>query len=96
MLQSVNIQLPDNIVLILDELSENGDSSEDKLSQRSTLITVALQHYSHFLQKNELRDRIRAGAIHHAERDRQISEEWFALEEEVYQETWKSIRRNHD
>lgn len=33
MLQSVNIQLPDNIVLILDELSENGDSSEDKLSQ---------------------------------------------------------------
>ena len=41
MLQSVNIQIPDNIVLILDELSENGDSSEDKLSQRSTLITVS-------------------------------------------------------
>jgi len=61
MLQSVNIQLPDNIVLILDELSENGDSSEDKLSQRSTLITVALQYYSQFLQKNELRDRIKAG-----------------------------------
>ena len=51
MLQSVNIQLPDNIVLILDELPENGDSSEDKLSQRSTLITLALQHYSQFLQK---------------------------------------------
>ena len=63
MLQSVNIQLPDNIILMLDELSENGDSSEDKLSQRSTLITVALQQYSQFLQENELRDRIKAGAI---------------------------------
>jgi len=83
MLQSVNIQLPDNIVLVLDELSENGDSSEDKLSQRSTLITMALQHYSQFLQKNELCDRIKAGAIHHAERDRQLSETWFALEDEL-------------
>ena len=87
MLQSVNIQLPDNIVLILDELSENGDSSEDKLGQRSTLITVALQHYSQFLQKNELRERIKAGAINRGERDRPLSEEWFSLEEKVCQET---------
>ena len=44
---------------------------------------MALQHYSQFLQKNELRDRIKAGAIHHAERDRQLSETWFALEDEL-------------
>ena len=86
MLQSVNIQIPDTIVQMLDELAERDNSSEDRVSQRSTLITVALQHYSEFLQKNELRDRIKAGAMYHAERDRQLSEEWFALEEEVCQD----------
>ncbi len=59
-------------------------------------VNTQIPDNSQPLQKNELRKRIKAGAIHHAERDRQFSEEWFALEEEVCQETWKSIRRNHD
>ena len=83
MLQSVNIQIPDDMVQMLDELSERGDSPEERLYQRSTLITVALQHYSQFLQKSELRERIKAGAIHRADRDRPLSEEWFSLEDEL-------------
>ena len=83
MLQSVNIQIPDDMVQMLDELSQRGDSPEDRLSQRSTLITVALHHYSEFLQKSELREQVKAGVTHRAERDRQLSEEWFSLEDEL-------------
>ncbi len=67
MLQSVNLQLSDEIVKMLDELSERGD--------RSTLIAIALQHYSQLIQKTDLREQIKAGAIHRATRDQQLVEE---------------------
>jgi CopG family transcriptional regulator / antitoxin EndoAI len=68
MLQSINIQLPDEIVNMLDELSECGD--------RSTVITVALQHYHKLVQTNDLREQIKVGAINRANRDQQLVEEW--------------------
>jgi CopG family transcriptional regulator / antitoxin EndoAI len=77
MLQSVNIQLPDEIFHLLDELSSKGD--------RSSVVTAAIQHYVQFLQKESLREQVKAGAIERSDRDRQLTEDWFALEEEVCQ-----------
>lgn len=45
-------------------------------------VNTQIPDNSQPLQKNELRKRIKAGAIDRADRDRQLSEEWFALEEE--------------
>jgi CopG family transcriptional regulator / antitoxin EndoAI len=75
MLQSVNIQLPDEIFHLLDELSSKGD--------RSSIVTAAIQHYVQFLQKENLREEVKLGAIERSDRDRQLTEDWFALEEEV-------------
>jgi CopG family transcriptional regulator / antitoxin EndoAI len=77
MLQSVNIQLPDEIFHLLDELSSKGD--------RSSIVTAAIQHYVQFLQKENLREEVKLGAIERSDRDRQLTEDWFALEEEVCQ-----------
>jgi CopG family transcriptional regulator / antitoxin EndoAI len=78
MLQSVNIQLPDEIFYLLDQLSPNGD--------RSTVVTAAIQHYVQFLQKENLREQVKAGAIDRSNRDRQLTEDWFVLEEEICQD----------
>jgi CopG family transcriptional regulator / antitoxin EndoAI len=77
MLQSVNIQLPDEIFHLLDELSSKGD--------RSSILTAAIQHYVQFFQKENLREEVKLGAIERSDRDRQLTEDWFALEEEVCQ-----------
>jgi CopG family transcriptional regulator / antitoxin EndoAI len=78
MLQSVNIQLSDEIFYLIDELSPNGD--------RSAVVTAAIQHYVQFLQKESLREQVKAGAIERSDRDRQITEDWFTLEEEICQD----------
>lgn len=69
MLQSVNIQLPDEIFHLLDELSSKGD--------RSSIVTAAIQHYVQFLQKENLREEVKLGAIERSNRDRSIAEDWF-------------------
>jgi CopG family transcriptional regulator / antitoxin EndoAI len=78
MLQSVNIQLSDEIFYLLDELSPLGD--------RSSVVTAAIQHYVQFLQKENLREQVKAGAIERSDRDRQLTEDWFTLEEEICQD----------
>jgi CopG family transcriptional regulator / antitoxin EndoAI len=78
MLQSVNIQLSDEIFYLIDELSPNGD--------RSSVVTAAIQHYVQFLQKENLREQVKAGAIERSDRDRQMTEDWFTLEEEICQD----------
>jgi CopG family transcriptional regulator / antitoxin EndoAI len=78
MLQSVNIQLSDEIFYLLDELSPSGD--------RSSVVTAAIQHYVQFLQKENLREQVKAGAIERSDRDRQLTEDWFTLEEEICQD----------
>jgi CopG family transcriptional regulator / antitoxin EndoAI len=75
MLQSFNIELPDETLNLLDELSPDGD--------RPAIVAAAIQHYVKFLQTESLREQVKAGAIERAERDRQMAEEWFPLEEEI-------------
>jgi CopG family transcriptional regulator / antitoxin EndoAI len=84
MLQSVNIQLPDEIFHLLDELSSKGD--------RSSIVTAAIQHYVQFLQKENLREEVKLGAIERSDRDRQLTEDWFTLEEEIRQDQVACIR----
>jgi metal-responsive CopG/Arc/MetJ family transcriptional regulator len=68
MLQSVNIQLPDETLNLLDELSPDGD--------RPALVAAAIQHYVKFLQKESLSEQVKAGAIERAKRDQHLAEEW--------------------
>jgi CopG family transcriptional regulator / antitoxin EndoAI len=75
MLQSFNIQLPGETLDLLDQLSPNID--------RPALVAAAIQHYVKFLQTESLREQLKAGAIERADRDRQMAEEWFPLEEEI-------------
>jgi replication fork clamp-binding protein CrfC len=49
-------------------------------------IDAAIQSYIAHMQKPKLRQQLKVGAIHHAERDRQLTDNWFALEEEVWQQ----------
>jgi CopG family transcriptional regulator / antitoxin EndoAI len=70
MLQSLNIQLPNETLDLLDQLSPNGD--------RPAMAAAAIQHYVKFLQTESLREQVKAGAIERADRDRQMAEEWFS------------------
>jgi predicted transcriptional regulator len=69
MLQSFNIELPDETVNLLDELSPDGD--------RPAMVAAAIQHYVKFLQAESLREQVKSGVIERGDRDRQIAEEWF-------------------
>jgi CopG family transcriptional regulator / antitoxin EndoAI len=71
MLQVVNVELPGNVVKMLDDISPGFD--------RATVLTAAIEHYTQFLKKENLSEQIKAGAINRAERDRQLSEEWLLL-----------------
>jgi metal-responsive CopG/Arc/MetJ family transcriptional regulator len=83
MLQPVSIELPDHLVKILDEFSLKGDSPAEKIHQRSALIATALQYYTEILQKDNLHEQIKLGAINRSDRDLQLAEDWFHLEEEL-------------
>jgi CopG family transcriptional regulator / antitoxin EndoAI len=74
----INITLPTETLHQLDELVAKGD--------RSRFIHAAIQSHISQIQKQKLRQQLKAGAIHHAERDRQLTDDWFALEEEVWQQ----------
>ena len=74
----INITLPTETLQQLDEIVAKGE--------RSSFIHTAIQAYIDHIQKEKLRQQLKAGAIHHAERDRQLTDDWFALEEEVWQQ----------
>jgi CopG family transcriptional regulator / antitoxin EndoAI len=68
MLQSINIQLPDETLDLLDELSPDGD--------RPAMVAAAIHHYVKFLQTESLCEQVKAGAIERAQRDQHLAEEW--------------------
>lgn len=77
----INVTLPEETVALIDRVTQKGD--------RSNLIDHAVRHYIEDVGKNNLRKRLKEGAIKRAERDRSLAEEWFALDEEA----WQKVRR---
>ena len=75
MYQNITINLPDDTLVEIDRLAPQGD--------RSRFITEAVQFYLDETNKQSLREQIRAGAIYRAERDLNLAQEWFAVDEEV-------------
>lgn len=76
--QRINITLPTKTLQALDQYVPKGD--------RSQFIHTAIQAYLTQIQKEKLRQQIREGAIRRAERDRQLVDDWFGLEEEGWQQ----------
>ncbi len=73
----VNITLPEETVDLLERVAKKGD--------RSRLIAEAVQRYVEEVGRANLRKLLKEGALRHAERDRDIAEEWFTIEEETWQ-----------
>ena len=76
MYQQINITLPDKTIELIDSFLDRED--------RSQLIDEAVNFYVINRQKQELKDRLREGAIHRSARDLNLVEDWFNLEEEAW------------
>lgn len=74
----INITLPESTVAMLENIADKGG--------RSTFIDAAIRKHIHEIQKDDLREQIKAGAIANAERDLEMSREWFDLEEELWRD----------
>ena len=81
MRKRINITLPEETVALIDRVTEKGD--------RSGLIDNAVRHYIETVGKKNLRRRLKEGAMRRAERDLSLAEEWFASDEEA----WQNSRR---
>ena len=74
----INITLPEETVFQLETMATKG--------ARSNFIDAAIKKYIHEVKAARMREAIKAGAIANAERDLAMVEEWFPLEEELWQD----------
>ncbi len=75
MSKRINVSLPDATVAVLDRVASRGN--------RSRLISKAVLHYVKTQSSQNLRERLKQGYLANAERDLEIAQEWFPLEEEA-------------
>lgn len=80
MSKRVNIMLPDTTVAVLDRLAPRG--------KRSSFISHAVLYYVKTRSKQNIRERLKQGYLANAERDLEIAQEWFPLEEEAWQKVY--------
>jgi CopG family transcriptional regulator/antitoxin EndoAI len=73
----LNITLPESTVALLETVADKG--------ARSTFIDVAIKSYIKQIQQENLRENLKTGAIARSQRDLSVSEEWFSIEEELWQ-----------
>lgn len=81
MARRLNISLPDETVRLLDRVAAKGE--------RSQVIAEAVTKYVVEVGKARLRKRMKERGVMRAELDLQIAEEWFPVDEEV----WDGERR---
>lgn len=79
MTKRINVVLPVETIKVLDRVAPKGN--------RSRLISEAVLHYVVTKAKNNLVERLKAGALANAQRDLEIAQEWFSLDEETWQRT---------
>ncbi|WP_354636113.1 hypothetical protein [Planktothricoides raciborskii] len=83
--QSIQIALPEETIQLIDRFTPISESSEAILSHRSQLINEAVKSYIAQKQKEILRQQLKEGAIQRSERDLNLAEDYFHLEEEAWQ-----------
>jgi CopG family transcriptional regulator/antitoxin EndoAI len=79
MTKRINIVLPVETIKVLDRVAARGN--------RSRLISAAVLHYVECKARDNLAKRLKEGALAHAQRDLEIAQEWFSLDEEAWQHT---------
>ena len=75
----LNITLPVETIDLVDQMVKKGD--------RSRFIDEAIKRYLNEVDKENLREQLKEGAIQRAERDLEIAVEWFPLEEEAWRKS---------
>jgi len=84
MTKRINVVLPVETLRLLDNaVPKRG---------RSRFISQAVEHFVKGRAKATLARRLREGALTHAQRDLEIAEEWFALDEAAWQNTRRGRR----
>jgi len=73
----VNITLPEETIRLIDRVVARGN--------RSRFIDRAVKYYVKQKAQANLKSRLKEGAVRRAARDLELSEEYFPLEEEVWQ-----------
>jgi CopG family transcriptional regulator/antitoxin EndoAI len=73
----VNITLPEETLELIDRVTEHGD--------RSRFIDEAVRYYVEQIGRTNLRKQLKEGAIRRAQRDLGLAEEWFTVDEDVWQ-----------
>jgi CopG family transcriptional regulator/antitoxin EndoAI len=81
MSKRINIILPDATIAVLDKVAPKGS--------RSRIISKAVLHYVRAQSNLSLRERLKQGYLANAQRDLEIAQEWFPLDEEA----WKTTSR---
>ncbi len=74
----INITLPESTVALLESVADKGE--------RSTFIDQAIKQRMKEIRKQDLRERIKEGSLVNAERDLEMADDWFHIEEELWQE----------
>lgn len=77
MQQRINITLPTETVGLIDRVAEKGN--------RSSFIDKAVRFYVESVEQAKLNKQWKDAASKNVERDLEMAEEWFALEEEAWQ-----------
>ena len=75
--QRINITLPDDTLKLIDRVAPKGD--------RSRFIDKAVRHYVDAIGRARLRKQLKEGATRRSQRDLDLAEDWFAVEEEAWQ-----------
>ena len=73
----INITLPESTVALLETIANKGE--------RSTFIDKAINTYIKQSKQDSLREQLKEGAIVRSERDANLADEWFEIEEELWQ-----------
>lgn len=81
MRKRVNIMLPDQTLRLLDRVAPKGE--------RSRFISQAVLHYVQTQSRANLRERLKQGALANAKLDLELAEEWFPVEQELWQKLEK-------
>jgi len=77
MSRRINVILPDATVAVLDRVARKGN--------RSRLISQAVLHYVRAQGAENLKERLKQGALANAKLNLEIAEEWFPAEQEAWQ-----------
>ena len=81
MARQLQITLPEDTMQLLDRWLVSSDYPE---KEYNNLINEAIKLYIMEPQRNYLKQQLKEGAIVRAERDLNLAQDWFSLEEELW------------